>query len=93
MRKEEFHPWRPMTGFWLQLHACRLREAIPYGALSAARLRKLAWIAERFDRGYGHVTTRQNIQRNCAIRSSPRSLRETGPHIRPCPARMIELCF
>ncbi len=64
MREEEFRPWRLMNGVYLQLHAYMLRVAIPYGTLSAAQLRKLAWIAERFDRGYGHVTTRQNIQFN-----------------------------
>ncbi len=62
--EEEFRPWRLMNGVYLQLHAYMLRVAIPYGTLSAVQLRRLAEIAERYDRGYGHFTTRQNIQFN-----------------------------
>ncbi len=62
--EEEFRPWRLMNGVYLQLHAYMLRVAIPYGTLSAVQLRRLADIAERYDRGYGHFTTRQNIQFN-----------------------------
>jgi sulfite reductase (NADPH) hemoprotein beta-component len=62
--EDEFKPLRLMNGLYLQLHAYMLRVAIPYGVLSAAQLRKLASIADRYDRGYGHFTTRQNIQFN-----------------------------
>ena len=64
LSEEEFRPWRLMNGVYLQLHAYMLRVAIPYGTLSAPQLRRLADIAERYDRGYGHFTTRQNIQFN-----------------------------
>jgi sulfite reductase (NADPH) hemoprotein beta-component len=59
---ETFRPLRLMNGLYLQLHAYMLRVAIPYGVLSARQLRMLATIARRFDKGYGHFTTRQNIQ-------------------------------
>ena len=62
--EEHFRPLRLMNGLYLQLHAYMLRIAIPYGTLAAAQLRKLADIARRYDRGYGHFTTRQNIQFN-----------------------------
>ncbi len=62
--EEEFKPLRLMNGLYLQLHAYMLRVAIPYGTLSSAQLRQLAYIAEKYDRGYGHFTTRQNIQYN-----------------------------
>ena len=62
LTEEEFKPLRLMNGVYLQLHAYMLRIAIPYGTLSTEQLRKLAHIARRFDRGYGHFTTRQNIQ-------------------------------
>lgn len=64
LSEEEFRPLRLMNGLYLQLHAYMLRVAIPYGCLSAVQLRRLADIAERWDRGYGHFTTRQNIQFN-----------------------------
>ncbi len=64
LTEDEFKPLRLMNGLYLQLHAYMLRVAIPYGTLSAAQLRQLAMIAERWDRGYGHFTTRQNIQFN-----------------------------
>ena len=60
----EFKPLRLMNGLYLQLHAYMLRVAIPYGTLSSVQLRKLAHIARRYDRGYGHFTTRQNLQYN-----------------------------
>ncbi|MEE8270464.1 MAG: nitrite/sulfite reductase, partial [Alphaproteobacteria bacterium] len=60
----EFKPLRLMNGLYLQLHAYMLRVAIPYGTLSSRQLRKLASIARRYDKGYGHFTTRQNIQYN-----------------------------
>src|SRR3546814_18675583 len=53
-----------MNGVYLQLHAYMLRVAVPYGTLSSRQLRKLASIARDYDRGYGHFTTRQNIQYN-----------------------------
>jgi len=62
--EEEFKPLRLMNGLYLQLHAYMLRVAIPYGVLSSNQMRKLAYIADRYDRGYGHFTTRQNIQFN-----------------------------
>ena len=62
--EEEFRPLRLLNGLYLQLHAYMLRVAIPYGTLSADQMRMLASIARRYDRGYGHFTTRQNIQFN-----------------------------
>ena len=64
LTEEEFRPLRLMNGLYLQLHAYMLRIAIPYGALSSRQLRKLAHIARHYDKGYGHFTTRQNIQFN-----------------------------
>ena len=57
-------PLRLMNGLYLQLHAYMLRVAIPYGVLSATQMRQLAYVARHYDRGYGHFTTRQNIQFN-----------------------------
>src|SRR6056297_273960 len=64
LTEDEFKPLRLMNGLYLQLHAYMLRVAIPYGTLDSAKMRQLAHIAERWDKGYGHVTTRQNIQYN-----------------------------
>ena len=64
LTEDEFKPLRLMNGVYLQLHAYMLRVAIPYGTLSAAQMRGLAHISERWDKGYGHFTTRQNIQFN-----------------------------
>jgi sulfite reductase (NADPH) hemoprotein beta-component len=64
LSEEEFKLIRQMNGVYLQLHAYMLRVAIPYGTMSAQQLRQLALIAEKYDRGYGHFTTRQNIQYN-----------------------------
>lgn len=61
---EEFRPLRLMNGLYAQLHAYMLRVAIPYGMLSSRQMRQLANIARRYDKGYGHFTTRQNIQFN-----------------------------
>ena len=61
---DEFRPLRLMNGLYLQRHAPMLRVAIPYGLLSSEQLRVLAHIARRYDRGFGHFTTRQNIQYN-----------------------------
>jgi sulfite reductase (NADPH) hemoprotein beta-component len=62
--EDHFKPLRLKNGLYLQLHAYMLRVAIPYGTLSGAQLRMLGHIARRYDRGYGHFTTRQNIQYN-----------------------------
>jgi sulfite reductase (NADPH) hemoprotein beta-component len=64
LTEEEFKPLRLQNGLYLQLHAYMLRVAIPYGTLSSRQMRALAEIAERWDKGYGHFTTRQNIQFN-----------------------------
>ena len=64
LSEDAFRPLRLMNGLYLQLHAYMLRVAIPYGTLSSAQMHKLADIARRYDRGYGHFTTRQNIQYN-----------------------------
>ncbi|NML73489.1 nitrite/sulfite reductase [Rhizobium sp. S-51] len=62
--EDAFRPLRLMNGVYLQLHAYMLRVAIPYGTLNAKQMRMLAHVARRYDRGYGHFTTRQNIQYN-----------------------------
>ncbi|WP_172295672.1 nitrite/sulfite reductase [Pseudoruegeria sp. HB172150] len=64
LTEDEFKPLRLMNGLYLQLHAYMLRVAIPYGTLNPDQMRQLAMIAERWDKGYGHFTTRQNIQYN-----------------------------
>ena len=64
MNDDQFKPLRLKNGLYLQLHAYMLRVAIPYGTLNSQQLRKLAHIARTYDRGYGHFTTRQNIQYN-----------------------------
>ncbi|SDO35818.1 sulfite reductase (NADPH) hemoprotein beta-component [Lutimaribacter pacificus] len=64
LTEDEFKPLRLMNGVYLQLHAYMLRVAIPYGTLNSAQMRKLAELATRWDKGYGHFTTRQNIQYN-----------------------------
>ncbi len=64
LTEEEFRPLRLMNGLYLQLHAYMLRVAIPYGTLSSAQMDTLALLAEKWDKGYGHFTTRQNIQYN-----------------------------
>ncbi len=64
LTEEEFRPLRLMNGLYLQLHAYMLRVAIPYGTLSPHQMRQLAMIADTYDKGYGHFTTRQNIQFN-----------------------------
>ncbi|MBL8520506.1 MAG: nitrite/sulfite reductase, partial [Betaproteobacteria bacterium] len=64
LSEDEFRPLRLQNGLYLQKHAPMLRVAIPYGLLSSRQVRKLAHIARTYDRGYGHFTTRQNIQYN-----------------------------
>ncbi|MBV1705826.1 MAG: nitrite/sulfite reductase [Hyphomicrobiales bacterium] len=78
LAEEEFRPLRLMNGVYLQLHAYMLRIAIPYGTLSSRQMRKLAHIARVYDRGYGHFTTRQNLQFN-------------WPALKDCPSIMAEL--
>ncbi len=64
LTEDEFKPLRLMNGLYLQLHAYMLRVAIPYGTLDSRKMRQLALLAEKWDKGYGHFTTRQNIQYN-----------------------------
>lgn len=64
LTEDEFKPLRLMNGLYLQLHAYMLRVAIPYGTLNSTQMDQLAMIADRWDKGYGHFTTRQNIQYN-----------------------------
>ena len=61
---DEFRPLRLQNGLYIQRHAPMLRIAMPYGMMSSAQLRKLAHVARTYDRGYGHFTTRQNLQLN-----------------------------
>jgi sulfite reductase (NADPH) hemoprotein beta-component len=77
LSEDEFRPLRLMNGLYLQLHAYMLRVAVPYGTLSSRQMRKLAHIARRYDKDYGHFTTRQNIQYNWpALRDVPDILME-----------------
>ncbi|GGA47481.1 nitrite/sulfite reductase [Pelagibacterium lentulum] len=64
LTEDQFRPLRLMNGLYLQLHAYMLRVAVPYGTLSSKQMRMLGHIARKYDRGYGHFTTRQNIQYN-----------------------------
>jgi sulfite reductase (NADPH) hemoprotein beta-component len=64
LTEDQFKPLRLMNGLYLQLHAYMLRVAIPYGTLDSKQMRMLGDIADKYDRGYGHFTTRQNIQYN-----------------------------
>jgi len=64
LTEDQFKPLRLKNGLYLQLHAYMLRVAVPYGTLSSAQMRVLGDIADKYDRGYGHFTTRQNIQYN-----------------------------
>ena len=77
LSEEEFRPLRLQNGLYLQRHAYMLRVAIPYGLFNAAQLRTLGKIAEKYDRGYGHFTTRQNIQFNwLTLEDTPEILAE-----------------
>ncbi|MGH6674734.1 MAG: nitrite/sulfite reductase, partial [Xanthobacteraceae bacterium] len=78
LTEEQFRPLRLQNGVYLQLHAYMLRIAIPYGTLSSRQMRMLAHIARRYDRAYGHFTTRQNIQFN-------------WPALADCPAILSDL--
>ena len=74
---EEFRPLRLQNGLYIQRHAPMLRVAIPYGLLSSNQLRKLSTIADKYDRGYGHFSTRQNIQFNWPkLEDTPKILKE-----------------
>ncbi len=64
MTEDQFKPLRLMNGLYLQLHAYMLRVAVPYGTLSSRQMRMLGHVARKYDRGYGHFTTRQNLQFN-----------------------------
>src|SRR3982751_3138953 len=64
LSEDQFRPLRLMNGLYLQLHAYMLRVAVPYGTLSSKQMRMLAHIARKYDKDYGHFTTRQNIQYN-----------------------------
>ena len=68
LTEDEFKMLRLMNGVYLQLHAYMFRVAIPYGTLSSDQMRKMAHVARTYDRGYGHFTTRQNIQLDQARR-------------------------
>jgi sulfite reductase (NADPH) hemoprotein beta-component len=77
MTDDQFKPLRLKNGLYLQLHAYMLRVAIPYGTLNSRQMRMLAHIARKYDRGYGHFTTRQNIQYNwIELRDAPDILAE-----------------
>ena len=77
LSEEEFRPLRLQNGLYLQRHAYMLRVAIPYGLFNSAQLRTLGKIAEKYDRGYGHFTTRQNIQFNwLTLEDTPEILAE-----------------
>src|SRR5580658_9443240 len=77
LSEDEFRHLRLRNGLYIQRHAPMLRIAIPYGLLSSVQLRTLASIARRYDRGYGHFTTRQNLQFNWpALKDTPDILAE-----------------
>ena len=79
LTEEEFKPLRLMNGIYLQLHAYMARIAIPYGTLSSDQLRMLAHVGRRYDRGYGHFTTRQNMQFNwIKLESLPDVMEDLG---------------
>ena len=77
LTEEQFRPHRLMNGLYLQLHSYMLRIAVPYGTMNSRQMRKLAEIARKYDRGYGHFTTRQNLQFNWpALKDTPDILAE-----------------
>ena len=81
LTEDEFKPLRLMNGLYLQLHAYMLRVAIPYGTLSSDQMRALAHVAQTWDKGYGHFTTRQNVQFNWpTLRDVPDILDYLGEH-------------
>jgi hypothetical protein len=96
LTEDEFKPLRLMNGVYLQLHAYMLRTSIPYGTLSSEQLRMLAHVARRYDRGYGHFTTRQNIQYHwIKLEELPDAMADlaisppiNGPALRPMSSRI-----
>src|SRR5262245_5123827 len=85
LTEDEFKSLRLMNGLYLQLHAYMLRIAIPYGTLSSRQLRMLAHIAQKYDKGYGHFTTRQNLQVNWPRLSDvPDILADLAAAVVPC---------
>ena len=77
LTEDQFKPLRLMNGLYLQLHAYMLRVAVPYGQLNSRQMERLAHIARVYDKGYGHFTTRQNIQYNWpALKDTPAILQE-----------------
>ncbi|MFD2207160.1 nitrite/sulfite reductase [Kiloniella antarctica] len=77
LTEDQFKPLRLMNGLYLQLHAYMLRVAIPYGTFNSLQMRKMAHIARKYDRGYGHFTTRQNLQYNWPVlKDVPEILKE-----------------
>ncbi len=84
LSEDEFKSLRLMNGVYLQLHAYMFRVAIPYGTLSSKQLRRMAHVARKYDRGYGHFTTRQNIQYNwiklAELPDAMEDLAEVGIH-------------
>lgn len=77
LTEEEFRPLRLQNGLYIQRHAPMLRVAVPYGLLSSTQLNKLADISDKYDRGYGHFSTRQNIQFNWPkLEDTPQILKE-----------------
>jgi sulfite reductase (NADPH) hemoprotein beta-component len=79
LTEDEFKPLRLMNGVYLQLHAYMLRVAIPYGTLNSSQMTMLAHLADKYDKGYGHFTTRQNIQYNWPeLRDIPDMLDDLG---------------
>ncbi len=82
--EDQFKPLRLMNGLYLQMHAYMLRIAIPYGTLDTAQLRRLAHVARAYDKGYGHFTTRTNLQLHwIKLKDAPdaiESLAEAGLH-------------
>ena len=81
LSEEQFRPLRLQNGLYLQLHAYMLRVAVPYGTLSSAQMRLLGDIADKYDRGYGHFTTRQNIQYNwIKLEETPDLLADLAKH-------------
>ncbi|WP_282094476.1 nitrite/sulfite reductase [Epibacterium ulvae] len=84
LTEDEFKPLRLMNGLYLQLHAYMLRVAVPYGTMNPTQMRQFAHVADKWDKGYGHLTTRQNIQFNWPkLRDVPDmldSLGEVGIH-------------
>jgi sulfite reductase (NADPH) hemoprotein beta-component len=79
LTEDQFRPLRLMNGLYLQLHAYMLRVNVPYGTLSSRQMRQLAHVARKYDRGFGHFTTRQNIQYNwIKLAEAPDAIADLG---------------